>query len=96
VFYYQKGNGIVAAARITGRIPREFEPDNERYWDVQFLTAKPTVFASPYAALSVPEIRETLGFNFFWAKTLKVPYLRSEQAEQLLRAVILKIGPSTS
>jgi hypothetical protein len=96
VFYYQKGFGIIAAARITGALPREFEPDEERYWDVQFLTKTPSVFAPPYAALSVAEIRETLGFNFFWAKTLKVPYLNSEQSEQLLRAVISKIGPPAS
>jgi hypothetical protein len=84
VFYYQIRFGIIAAARITGAAPREFESGEERYWDVQFLTAVPTVFTPHYTALSVSEIRETLGFNFFLARTLKVPYLNAEQTERLL------------
>jgi hypothetical protein len=97
VFYYQKTFGIIAAARIPGSAPREFELDEERYWDVQFVTAIPTAFTPRgYTALSVSEIRETLGFNFFWAKTLKVPYLDKEQTERLLRAVIQRVGPPTS
>jgi hypothetical protein len=96
VIYYQKGAGIIAAARIAGAAPCEFEPDEERYWDVEFRTAIPTVFTPPYTALSVSEIRETLGFNFFWAKTLKVPYLDSQQTERVLRAVIQRVGPAVS
>jgi hypothetical protein len=96
VFYHQKLFGIIAAARITGAVPHEFELDEERYWDVQFLTAIPTAFTPPYTALSVSEIRETLGFNFFWARTLKVPYLDAKQTERLLHAVIQKVGPPPS
>jgi hypothetical protein len=93
VFYYQKGAGIVAAARIVGNAPRDFTRDEERYWDVEFLTATPSVFHPPYKALEIAEIREVLGFGFFWARTLKVPYLTDKQAEQLLAAVKHKVGP---
>ena len=47
VFYYQEGFGIIAAARITGAAPHEFELDEERYWDVQFVTAGPTQKVGP-------------------------------------------------
>jgi hypothetical protein len=92
VFYYQKGYGIVAAARISGNAPRDFEPDEERYWDVEFLTQTPTHFQPPYDALSVAEIREATGLNFYWARTLKVPYLKADQSDKLLSATILKLG----
>jgi hypothetical protein len=92
IFYYQKGYGIIAAARITGPTPREFGPDEERYWDVQFLTATPQAFTPPYTAFTAPEIREVLGLNFFWAKTLKVPYLDQDQTDRLLAAVVQKLG----
>lgn len=94
IFYYQKGYGIIAAARITGSQPREYEPDEERYWDVQFVTATPQAFTPPYSAFSVAEIRELMGLNFFWARTLKVPYLDQEQTQRLLDAVVQKLGPS--
>jgi hypothetical protein len=92
VFYYQKRYGVVAAARIIGTAPRDFEPDEERYWDVEFLTQTPSRFEPPYDALSVAEIREATGLNFYWAKTLKVPYLKDDQSDKLLRATILKLG----
>ena len=93
VFYFQKGCGILAAATITGAAARRFQPDAERYWDVRFLTATPAIFEPPYEALTVSEIRETLGFNLLWARTLKVPYLDREQTGRLLQAVVAKIGP---
>ena len=96
VFYFQKGWGIIAAAIITGTAAGEFKPDSERYWDVRFLTATPSVFKPPYEALTVTEIRETLRFNFLWQRTLKVPYLDAEQTAQLLQAVIQKIGAADS
>ena len=92
VFYYQKGNGIVAAARIVGNAPRDFEQDEERYWDVEFLTQTPSRFHSPYNALTVAEIRQSTGLNFYLARTLKVPYLNGEQTEKLLQATISKLG----
>jgi uncharacterized protein (DUF433 family) len=92
VFYFQRCSGIVGAATITGKAAREFEPDAERYWDVQFLTAIPSIFKPPYNALTVAEIRETLRFNFLWSRILKVPYLDAEQTARLLQAVVEKIG----
>ena len=94
VFYYQKGHGIVAAARIVGNSPRDFKQDEERYWDVEFLTQTPTSFQSPYVALSLAEIRGATGLNFYLARTLKVPYLKPEQAEKLLRCAVHKLGPA--
>lgn len=92
VFYYQKGCGVIAAARIIGNAPRDFAPDDERYWDVEFLTRTPHRFDAPYNALSVAEIREATGLSFYLARTLKVPYLNSEQTEKLLQVAISKLG----
>jgi len=92
VFYYQKGYGIIAAARITGTAPHNFENDDERYWDVEYLTKVPSRFEPPYAALSVAEIREITGLNFYWPKTIKVPYLTVEQSDKLLQAAVSKLG----
>lgn len=94
VFYYQKGYGIIAAARIIGTTPHNFEEDEERYWDVEFLTQVPTRFEPPYNALSVAEIREATGLNFYWPKTIKVPFLDLEHTEKLLQAAIGKLGPA--
>jgi len=34
--------------------------------------------------------------GFFWAKTMKVPYLKPEEREKLLQHLITKIGKSTN
>jgi len=92
VFYYQKGFGIVAAARIIGNTPRDFAQDEERYWDVEFLTRTPSRFEPPYNAMSIAEIREATGLTFYLARTLKVPYLNTEHTDKLLQAAIRKLG----
>jgi hypothetical protein len=92
VFYYQKGFGVIAAGQINGTSPQEFKKDEERYWDVKFLTQVPKKFNGVYKALSVAEIREITELNFYWAKTLKVPYLKAKETEKLLVATIQKLG----
>src|SRR5207302_8167001 len=65
VFYYQKGFGVIAVAKIIGISVKECKGDlDERYWDVQFLTRTPSKFKPPYKALSVAEIRAATGSNF--------------------------------
>lgn len=85
VFLYHKGRGIVAA----GEILREAKSDDEwdaNYCELKWLTPKPTR-EKPLAAMSAARIREVMGFGFFWARTLKVPYMNLEESEKLLNAL---------
>ena len=73
VFFSHVGEGIVAAARVrSGRVQ---SPDPETsYRNVEFLTPIPArgagIRAMPFSTVS-----EVTGKSFFWARTIKVPYL---------------------
>jgi hypothetical protein len=86
VFYSHKWVGLIAAAKIIGS---KIKTDNtvgeeERYWDVEFLTPPPTQFDSFPNAMSFQKVKEVTGKNFFWARIQKVPYLTKSEAEHLL------------
>ena len=40
--------------------------------------------------ITVPELKELLDKNFFWAKTTKVPYLSMEESEKVLEFLLQK------
>ncbi len=84
VFYSHSGSGIVAAAKVIGETKRE--GPNERYHDVEFLTALPEK-GQTIRAMPVSTVSEVTGKTFYWARTLKVPYLTYEDAEVLLEAL---------
>lgn len=91
VFLYHKGRGIVAA----GEVLREAKDDgvwDATYCDLKWLTPKPTK-GSDYPAMAAWQIREALGFGFFWARTLKVPYMNMEEAGTLLAALNKVLSP---
>lgn len=81
VFYSHKWTGLVAAGRVKkGGIKT---PDDETlYRDVEFITPIPkkgqAIKAMPFAKVS-----EITGKSFFWARTIKVPYLTKNEAENL-------------
>lgn len=83
IFYSHSGFGIVAAAKITGMHVSEDRKNEERYWNVEFLTPVPErnkeINFMPFY-----QVREVTGKNFWWAATVKVPYLTYEEAEHLL------------
>ena len=83
VFFSHKGEGLVAAGRVKkGGIKA---PDDETlYQDVEFITPIPkkgqTIKAMPFEKVS-----EITGKSFFWARTIKVPYLSKDDAENLAK-----------
>lgn len=89
VFYYHKGKGIVAAAKVSGRRIKK-EPD-EWYWDVEFLTRVPKDFNDP-KAMSYKEVKKVTDQQYFMARIQKAPYLSYEEAEHLLDELKLLLG----
>lgn len=83
VFYSHTGLGIVAAAKVKGgRKIREDDPETW-YRSVDFLTPIPSR-GEQVRAMPFREVKEITGHNFFWARTLKVPYLTEQEAKSLV------------
>lgn len=85
VFFYHRWVGIVAAAKVTSQAIEDAEND-ARYCRVKFLTDKPVRGSDPIG-MPPPDIRSATEKNFFWARTIKVPYLDAEESEKLLASL---------
>lgn len=83
VFFSHKGTGLVAAAEVKKGRTKASSEDDALYRDVEFKTPIPerdkTINAMPFGTVS-----EITGESFYWAATLKVPYLSIEQANNLV------------
>jgi hypothetical protein len=90
VFLYHKGQGIVAAGEVKSDVKEDKDWD-ALYRDLKWLTAKPKK-GDPLKALSAAEIKTVMGFNFWWAKTMKPPFLNKEESSKLLEALKLKLA----
>lgn len=93
VFLYHKGEGIVAAGQVQPGSVRNDVPEDALYRKLKWLTPVPRR-GVPYNALSPGEISSTLGYGFFWARTIKVPYLNSDESAKLLEALRRKLTGS--
>ena len=82
VFFSHKGKGIVAAGKVKGPI-RVDDPETW-YRDVEFLTPIPKRNRE-YEAMPFGRVSEITSKTFFWARTIKVPYLSKEEAEHLVK-----------
>jgi hypothetical protein len=82
VFFSHKGAGIIAAAEVTGQA--KSEGSEEQYRDVKFITRIPDRQQGIKRYLSFSDVAEITGKNFFWARTVKVPYLSKDEADKLL------------
>jgi hypothetical protein len=85
VFYSHKWEGIIAAAEIIG--PARNDGDDTRYRQVQFLTPVPNQKTGIIHRMSFSEVSAVTGKTFFWARTIKVPYLTKKEAHDLLKAL---------
>lgn len=81
VFFSHKWTGIIAAAKVNkGDIKA---PDKDTlYRDVTFITPIPQK-DKPLKAMPFKMAAEITGKSFFWARTIKVPYLSKTEAENL-------------
>jgi hypothetical protein len=82
VFLYHKGHGIVAAGQVMCDAKEDVD-ENAMYCDLKWLTPKPTR-GKCLKVMPVPQIKEVTGRNFYWAKTMKPPFLNKEDAAHLL------------
>ncbi|WYD81845.1 MAG: hypothetical protein V8K32_05545 [Candidatus Electrothrix gigas] len=93
IFFSHKWTGLIAAAKVKkGNIKA---PDDETlYQDVEFLTPFPqkgeTIKAMPFS-----EVSSITGKSFFWARTIKVPYLSKDEAENLAQELKIYLEKST-
>ena len=86
VFYWHKGVGVIAAAKVTGP-PRSDDDNEEMYRDVEFLTSVPSRDKGIQRAMTAAQVSQVTGSTFFWARTIKVPYLDWGKSETLLDAL---------
>ncbi len=82
VFFNPRLVGLVTAGEVRGAVRRE--GDEEQYRDVRFLTPVPNRQTGFTKAMTASEIAKVTGRNFFWARTIKVPYLDRDEAQTLL------------
>ena len=83
IFFSHKWTGLIAAARVkNGSIKT---PDETTlYRDVEFLTPIPKK-GEKIKSMPFGRVSEITGKSFFWARTIKVPYLSKDEAENLLK-----------
>jgi hypothetical protein len=82
VFFYHRGYGIVAAGEVRSDVKEDASADG-MYRDLKWLTPKPTR-GEALKVMPVRQIKQVTGRNFWWAKTMKAPFLDKEEAAHLL------------
>lgn len=82
VFLTHRWTGVVAAAEVVGPVRRDGE--NEMYRDVKFLTPIPSRAVGIEKYMTFSRVAEAVGKSFFWARTIKVPYLTRDESHQLI------------
>lgn len=85
VFLYHKGNGIVAAGEVKSKV-KEDASEDAMYRDLKWLTPRPKR-GEQFKSMAAADIKTVMGFNFWWAKTMKPPFLNKEQTSKLLEAL---------
>jgi hypothetical protein len=82
VFLYHKGRGIVAAGEVKSDVKEDKSAD-AMYCELKWLTPKP-IKGQDFKVMPVWKIKQVTGRNFWWAKTMKAPFLNKEDAAHLL------------
>ncbi|MBK7112916.1 MAG: hypothetical protein IPH60_10785 [Flavobacteriales bacterium] len=79
----------MAAGEVKGTVKEDAEMDAVAQ-DLKWLTPSVPVRGKELKALSAAEIKK-LGFNFWWPKTMKPPFLDKKETAKLLTAVERKL-----
>ncbi|MYH13556.1 MAG: hypothetical protein F4149_00075 [Gammaproteobacteria bacterium] len=82
VFFSHRWTGIVAAATVRSQV----RPDGSDtlYRDVDFVTPVPQRGTDDPPAMPFGRVREITGRSFYWARTIKVPYLSKDESNRLV------------
>lgn len=86
VFFCHKGFGIIAAGEVVGT--KKAVGDDELYYGVKFLTPIPSKSTGITKYMPFSRISDVTGKSFFWARTVKVPYLTIEESKTLLEELL--------
>ena len=85
--FYSKGRGVIAIGKVLTDECTNADKD-EAYRKVEMITPKNfSGNAAELPALSPTEIKNILGRNFYWASTIKTPFLTGTQVELLIQAL---------
>lgn len=84
VLYYRKGYGVIGAGIVTSE--NSIENGNERYKKVKIVTQIPVnkLQLDELKYISASELKETLNKDFYFASTIKKPYLTYQEGEVLI------------
>ena len=93
IFFSHKWTGLVAAARVSKGDIKALD-GNTLYRDVKFITPIPKK-GEVIKAMPFKRVSEVTGKSFFWARTIKVPYLSKSAAENLAEELKLYLEKNT-
>jgi len=82
VFLYHSGMGIIAAGKVKSDV--KSDGPEEKYRDIEFLTNIPKKETGIKKYMKPDEVSKITGKSFYWARTIKVPYLSLDEAKKLL------------
>lgn len=82
VFFSHRNLGVVAAAKVRKGNVKAVGTE-ELYRNVEFITPIPQK-GEHIPAMPFQRVTELTGKSFFWARTIKVPYMSKDEADQLL------------
>ena len=86
VFFSHRWEGLVAAAKVKNSPVRTLD-SNTLYRDVEFITPVPER-NKELKAMPFGKVSEVTGKSFFWARTIKVPYLSVSEADHLVKELV--------
>lgn len=95
VFLSHKHHGIIAAGEVLTNAKREYNndiDDEEGFVNVKWLTETPIKETGIRNYLPFYKVTELLDHGFFWARTLKTPYLSKEESKLLVDELKKVIG----
>ena len=92
VFFSHRWSGLVAAAKVRGRV--RTDGADILYRDVEFVTPIPQRGTEP-RAMPFRRVREITRRSFYWARTIKVPSLSKDEAAMLVEELRRYLGSGT-
>ena len=91
VLYYSKGRGIIAIGEIMSEKSKKIETEKGLYHDVNIIVPANHDYSHiDERYISAREIKDILQRGFYFASTIKTPFLDVAQAEKLILALEAK------
>ena len=86
--YYSKGKGIIAIGEVISEEPQEVETEKGLYHDVKMIIPKDMDYSMVNEKyISAREIKDLLNRGFYFASTIKTPFLSEDQVKILMEAL---------